>query len=298
MDLRALHRSTSFRLAGLLTVLVAAVGMSACGSDQSSSSTASATAASIGFHPNREVYALPMDQIRAVDDGSIGYAANVLVQDCMEKAGFSWPIPSFDPTVRPPATWNSTGRRLFDVQIAEQFGYHLAPPPDAAAGAEAAALNARSLSPTEERRVGRCRSTTARRVSPPDTRLVDSLAGAAYDSALAEADTVAAARAWKSCLAPEGISDLPDAPNKMPSPSLARRFHLGRAGAASSDEIRVATADAKCRESSGYAKVLYDDEVEQQLELFASNRDALDRARAAATQNLKRARAVMAQHGS
>lgn len=283
------------RLAGLLIALVAAVAIAGCGSDESPSSTAE----SIGFHPNRQVYALPLDTIREIDDGSIAYAANLLIQDCMEKAGYSWPIPSFDPTVRPPATWNSTGRRLFDVPIAERFGYHLAPPSDPGAAAEGAALNARALASTEERALGRCRSAAARRVAPPSTRLVDSLAGAAYDAALAEADTVAAARAWRSCLAPEGISDLPEAPNKMPSPSLARRFRLGRAGGtASPDEIRIATADAKCRESSGYARDLYDGEVAQQLDLFARNRDALDRARAAAKQNFKRARVVLAQHGS
>ncbi len=282
-----------------MLAVATAFGTSACGSDQSSSSTAAATAESIGFHPNQKVYTLPMDQIRAVDDGSIAYAENLLVQDCMEKAGFSWPIPSFDPTVRPPATWNSTGRRLFDVQIAEQYGYHLAPPPDAAAAAEAAALNARSLSSAEQQQLTRCRTRVERQVSPPDSRLVDSLSGAAYDSALADDDTVAAAAAWRRCLAPEGISDLPDAPNRMPSPSLARRFHLGRAGGmASPSEIRVATTDARCRESSGYARQLYDDEVERQLELFARNRDALDRARAATTQNFKKARAVLASHGA
>jgi hypothetical protein len=297
LDLRINRSSTLLRqMCGLLLVAASAAAIAACGASESSSS--SATADSIGFQPNRKVYALPLDQLRAIDDGSVGYAIDLLIQDCMKDVGFTWPIPTFHPNVRPPATWNSTGRRLFDVGIATQYGYHLAPPTDAAAVQEALALNSRTLSPDESRQARRCRSTAQRRISPPDSRLVDSLAGAAYDAALADSDTVAAAGRWKSCMVPAGISDLPDMPNEMPAPSIAKRFHLGRAGTASPEEIEIATEDARCRETSGYASALYDGEVDQQLELFTKNRDALERTRSAAARNVKRARAVVAQHGA
>jgi hypothetical protein len=275
--------------------LAATVVGAGCGGKSDSTSS---TAKSIGFRPDRAVYALPLDQIRAIDDGSIGYATNLLIRDCMQRDGFSWPIPAFDPNARPPATWNSTGRRLFDVRIAEQYGYHLALPPSTD-GAEAQALNRRRLSPAEARHLNNCRTAVARKIAPPDSRLVDSLAGAAYDAALEADDTVSAARRWRRCMEPQGISDLPDAPNRVPSPSIARRFRLGAIGGVpSAQEVAIATADARCRESSGYARALYDNEVDQQLSLFAKNRNALDRERSAARVNLARARAVISQHGA
>jgi hypothetical protein len=294
-----LNLSSTFprRACGTLVAVAVSASLAACGGSDAPSSAA--TAESIGFHANRKTYALPLNQLRAIDDGSVGYATNLLVKDCMEKAGFAWPIPAFDPTVRPPATWNSTGRRLFDVEIAERYGYHLAPPTNAAAMQQAIALNSQPLSAAEDRQAIRCRSAVQRQIAPPESRLVDSLAGAAYDAALSEDDTIAAGRRWASCLAPEGISDLPDMPNRMPSPSVAKRFHLGRAGGqASSAEIKIATADARCRESSGYAETLYNAEVDQQLTLFAKNRDALERTRAAARRNVAHARAIVAQHGA
>jgi hypothetical protein len=289
-------RATMRRASALLVAVAASVAVVACGSEDST--TTSATAKSIGFHPNRKVYDLPLDQLRSIDDGSVGYATNLLVQDCMQAAGFEFPIPPFDPSLRPSATWNSTGRRLFDPEVAAQYGYRIAPPPGVDVAQEIA-LNSRPLSSAEQRQVDRCRVLAGQRIAPPDSRLVDSLGIAAYDAALSEADTVAAARRWAACLEPQGISDLPDMPNLMPSPSIVKRFHIGRGGgSASPEEIQIAVADARCRESSGYAKALYDNEVDQQLALFAKNRAALERARAAAKRNLKRARAVIAQHGS
>jgi hypothetical protein len=289
-------RATMRRASALLVAVAASVAVAACGSEDSS--TTSATAESIGFHPNRKVYDLPLDQLRSIDDGSVGYATNLLVQDCMQQAGFEWPIPPFDPSIRPAATWNSTGRRLFDPDVAAQYGYRIATPPGVDVAQEIA-INSRQLSPAEQRKANQCRALVARRLASPDSRLVDSLGLAAYDAALSEADTVAAGHRWAACLAPEGISDLPDMPNQMPSPSIVKRFHIGRGGSsASQEEIEIAVADARCRESSGFAQALYDDEVDQQLALFGKNRAALERTRAAAKRNFERARAVIAQHGS
>lgn len=289
-------RAMMRRASALLVAVAASVAVVACGGDDAS--TASATAKSIGFHPNRKVYDLPLDQLRSIDDGSIGYAANLLVQDCMQQAGFEWPIPPFDPGARPSATWNSTARRLFDPDIAAQYGYRIAPPPGVDVAQEIE-INSRQLSTAEQKTVERCRAGVTRRIAPPGSRLIDSLSAAAYDAALSEAETVAAARRWAACLAPQGISDLPDMPNVMPSSSIVKRFHIGRGGgSASPEEIRIAVADARCRESSGYAQAVYDNEVDQQLALFAKNRDALERTRAAFKRNVERAREVIAQHGS
>lgn len=297
----AFDGSKSFvqRFAPLLACLCAAAAVAGCGGGGGGGGDdASSTADEIGFHANRKVYALPLDQIRAIDDGTIGYAASLLTKDCMEGAGFPWPVPTFDPTVRPPATWNATGRRLFDVEIASRYGYHLAPATDSASQ-EMAALNARQLSSAEQVRLRGCRARVERRLPAPESRLVDSLAGAAYDAALADAATEAAGRRWHACLAPAGVSDLPDMPNRMPSPSVARRFRLGLpGGTASPQEIALATTDARCRESSGYARTLYAQEVDQQLTLFARNRDALERSRTAMRAELRRARTVVAEHGA
>lgn len=146
-----------------------------------------------------------------------------------------------------------------------------------------------------------------RRLPRLEQELAPSLAGAAYDAAKADEQTTGSAKRWRTCMEPYGISDLPEAPHEMPSRSMEERFGLMGSGArvptstsqgsASPEEIRVATGDAKCRQSSGYAKALYEAEVSQQSELIASNRDALERARAANARHAKRVRSVIASSG-
>jgi hypothetical protein len=285
--------------AGLcIVVLLAAGALASCGDGESTA------AADIQFTKNQRRYALPLDRFSGKDDIVVSdYAQNLLVKPCMQKAGYQWPVPAIDVSVPSGATANSAGRRLFDIDIASQYGYRTAPSrqPNAA---QTSALNSRALSAGEVKALQGCRTSAHRQLSPqPEgTELIGSLGIAAYEAAKADKGTLESASRWRSCMRPQGISDLPDAPSKMPSASLARRFGLTGddrptdEGSASPAEIRVATADARCRASSGYAKVMYDEEVDQQLKLVARNREALDRTRAAGLRHDRQVRSVIARY--
>jgi hypothetical protein len=280
------------RPTGGLAVLVAGAALLAgCGHDESG--------APLAFDRNQRLYALPLDQFAFADIGASDYAGNLLVQSCMRKRGYDWPIPAYDPHAARSATWNSAGRRLFDAEIARTYGYHLAPSGQSS-DAEAIRLNSRQLTAGESAAKDACIARVRRTLPAPDSDLVGSLASAAYEAAKADDATLASAARWHDCMAPVGISDLPDVPSRMPSPSLGRRFGLdsGMAGSPSPKEVRIATADARCRDSSGYAKTMYDAEVDQQLTLIGRNRPALDRARATNAQVARRVKETIVRFGS
>jgi hypothetical protein len=97
---------------------------------------------------------------------------------------------------------------------------------------------------------------------------------------------VAAAERWVACMQPLGFTDLPSSPygedGGMPTVSMAASFgeiYDGKTNEQTpeqeAEEIRLATFDAECRESSGYAQALYDAEWERQTTVVAENEDAL-----------------------
>jgi len=284
----SLNRALCVALAG------AAVLLSSCGDNADSSNVDSGD-----FQKNRAVYALPLDQFRAIDIAALTYAANLIVRPCMQKGGYDWPIPPYHPNSSADETTNSAGRRLFDPSIAQRYGYHLQPSARPEEDELAATLNSRRLSPAEEKARDACfKERDARLPLPSGLDLADSLAGAAYDAARLDEGTLDRAREWRDCMAPYGISDLPDSPIKMPSPSLDKRFQVGGSGtSASSEEIEIATADARCRESSGFSRQIYDVEFAQQLESIAQSREALERAKADTARLNKRTRSIIAKYG-
>jgi hypothetical protein len=277
----------------LLLPLLVTAAVSACGGDTNASSP-------IPFEKNQRQWVLPLDQFGPVDLAASQYAQDLLVSRCMERSGYDWPVAPYRPNEPPTATWNAVGRRLFDVEIAQSYGYRLAPARDQAAVKLAAELNARELAEPEEHARDHCFEELRRHLPAFETDLISSFGGAAYDAALANEGLLAAEKKWRACMRPLGISDLPRMPLEMPSPSVAKRFAVGRNLNAppAPEEVRLASADARCRESSGFATRLYDLEVDNQLDLIADNEDALERVRAANRGENRKANAVIARYGS
>lgn len=278
------------RVAAWLAIL-ATGAVSGCGGDESAG-------APVPFDKNRQQWALPLDQFGQVDAEATQYAQNLLVARCMEKHGFAWPIPPYKPGEPPTATWNRAGRRLFNVPIAQRYGYRLAPQRDPAAIALAIELNSRQLEPTEEAAKNDCVEEMNIELPMPGD-FVSSLRAAAYDAAMASEEIAVATEKWRTCLEPLGISDLPETPMDMPSPSIGKQFGVGRelSGPPASEEVRIATEDARCRDSSGFSAGLYDQEVERHLDAIAEHEDALERVRAANRRKNERASDIIARYG-
>ena len=83
-------------------------------------------------------------------------------------------------------------------------------------------------------------------------------------------------------MSPLGIADLPARPWVFMNPgeapeSLMNQWEWRPTGQASADEIRVASHDAQCRESSGWSERFYDAEWKLHSEFIANNKAEIEK---------------------
>lgn len=245
------------------------------------------------FVPDRAHYVLPLDAYlpdRAEDE----YARNLLVQRCMQAAQIPWPIPGLASKSRAPSI-NPMGRKLFTVELARRYGYHTGPAPTSA---ETPAP--RKLTAAQQRVFGDCAATANKTIGASDDArsLVEALQYAANTSATQSPEVQKLNKAWRACMLKAGVATVPDSPSGVPTKEQRRRWfgapELADGPATPQvvggpEEIRFASLDASCRESSGYAQGVYQAEVDAQIKLMGQNQPALERARA----NTKAASAVI-----
>lgn len=111
-----------------------------------------------------------------------------------------------------------------------------------------------------------------------------------------------AASQWRTCMAPQGIVDLPQEPWRSTSTgalpeSLVTRFDYRPTGEASADEIAVATADAQCRESSGWTDLLYEATWDQEAAFVAAHQTEVDTVVARNDSEAQRMRTIIEEAG-
>jgi hypothetical protein len=99
-------------------------------------------------------------------------------------------------------------------------------------------------------------------------------------------------------MADVGIPDLPETPREMPSMWLIERLDLGGDphGTASVEEIRFASADAECRESSGYVDAFYQALWNKEAQLVRDNADALLRIEAMVTEHREKVAQIISEN--
>jgi hypothetical protein len=235
---------------------------------------------------NIDQWVMPLDQYSTIsDDKASVYAENLLVQPCMEAAGFSWNVPWRDLHATDGPSWSAAGSRISNLDLAQKWGYHLAPATDASFTANRAFFDEKSsIGAAEDRAFTKC-ILAARKVLPllpGSTQVASGYVMAAWQGAMKEAAVVAAAARWRECMIPAGIPDLPEIPGEMPSPSVVQRFTITfvkstEPPTVSEGEIALATQDENCLRSSRYSKTFYDAEWDRQVKLAAQNADALER---------------------
>ena len=249
-------------------------------------------------------YQLPLDDymISPFEWNLGNYAENLLVEQCMNDHGFQWEVPRRDvDSLAPSVVQSPSGRKIFTAQIASTYGYH-APewlPQDVVAAERA--LGSQVLTADKQATLDACILDDARDALPlPENylQLATGLANEALVTALESNAVVSAAQQWQECMAPLGIPDLPNTPYEMPPDSLASGWGSGEPETeASVDEIRIASADAACRTSSGFDIALYDAEWSLQAEALAENADELVAERTAAQDYVKRVHETLAEIG-
>lgn len=232
----------------------------------------------------------PVDEFMPTKDVAASYASLLLDARCMDKAGYSgWAPPWRDTDPDPGPGWNAVGIRLFNAELASSSGYRIPPAVRSDANAEwqqyVRDLNRRD-DPGENKHFEKCRDENQRKhrdvnIDGRSLNLAMGYASLGSDKARASSEVKAAAERWRDCMKPQGISDLPETPESMPSHGLDAKYGIpdDLEGPAAAGEIDVAVADAKCRESSGYTKAFYTVRWNETARLYRENYDELLRVR-------------------
>jgi len=230
--------------------------------------------------PGKDVdaWTMPLDRYVTLGSSSVGYAELLVVQPCMIDAGYDeYVLPWRDVAAADRAdelSVNGSRRlRAFDLATAEASGYHAASvlDPGAAAWSE---FSQQTWTDEKSDRLTSC-LRQARAEVPAFDRLYDysnltqslvRLNNAAFEGARHDPAVTATWADWRSCLQAARVGDVASDPSGMPTRDMADRFTtLDSTTSPTDDEIAIATADARCRESSGYRDALYEAEWQRQL---------------------------------
>ncbi|WP_345761950.1 hypothetical protein [Diaminobutyricibacter sp. McL0608] len=231
---------------------------------------------------NLEGWVMPLDQFFETDRQSLAgdYAENLLMKPCMNDAGFEWEPPWRDLQAKGSPSVKEIGISIFNLSLAEQFGYGFGPSQDwTTIDQRAWVARAKELwTPAWQEPWEKCLKA-ARKVLPlsRNTQTANVLYSDAGEAARQRGDVKAAAAAWRKCMQPAGVPDLPEWPYGMPSQSISDKYDIDVAQRhdPSEEEIALAVMDANCRDSSGYSKTAYDAEWEEQVKLLNEHADEL-----------------------
>lgn len=232
-------------------------------------------------------WVMPLDTYIEFSPELHDYVEGLLVGECLIEAGYEWPVPGRAPDFSWPANYNEVGHRLFDVGIAERFGYHDAPATDPqwVLAQESFVLYTQSYAPSpdfSDTYDGCLRSAQAEHTSPrfaDDYNTVASLKNDAYEAAKSDPRVVATLDDWSECVAGvlPGVSD---PLSVLSDQSRAEKFGLWgdtRTQVPSLDERTVAVKDAECQVSSGYAAAFYGAQWDREFEASKLNEVELAR---------------------
>lgn len=227
--------------------------------------------------PEKDVdaWTMPLDRYVPVGETSSSYALLLVAQQCMVAAGHDdFVVPWRDVAAGDRAgelSMNGSLRlRAFDLATAETRGYHALSVIDAGA----AAWSEFSSQPWTAERSARFDTCVQRaRGTVPSlddysnrTQSLVRLNNAAFEGARDDPTVTATWDDWRGCMQDARVGDVASDPSGMPTLEMADRFEtLDSSTSPTDDEIEIATADARCRESSGYRDALYEAEWHRQL---------------------------------
>jgi hypothetical protein len=228
-------------------------------------------------------WTLPLDPYLLSDAQltKAAYAEAIMIHECLADIGIDRPVPYVD--IDAAYGSNVAVRSWFDLTIAQKHGYH-DPSQERPAGLKAwDDFQLQAWTSAEDAAFLKCRDDPA--ADPPEysntlMNFTSGLAAAAFSGAGKDPDVLDAAARWHECMAGVGIEDLPRTPIEMPSDSLRQRFEVGASidgpvTGPTAEEIDMATADADCRDSSGFTEAFYDALWTRETSLLLDNESAL-----------------------
>jgi hypothetical protein len=279
-----MSRNHATRLVKVGATLVSAVlflTVSGC-SDQNAAQNVT-----IHVQKDRSRMVLPLDPYQLLPSAFEGYAIDIASVDCMRARGYdNLQMIPYNFTAPQRKTFNGL-TRIFDVTVAQEFGYRWDKPTeydydlvlqrDQAMGTEM--IDA----------LVECNNQAYKDLDLPQPE--DWVGQSTFSLDPDDAPSVRAAGAkWHECMASLGLADLVDGPwAGIPSPTLEEKWDFsehedgtpGMFDKPTPEEVTVATQDAKCQESSGYAEAYYNAWWDQQVEYIKDHWRELENERAA-----------------
>lgn len=185
------------------------------------------------------------------------YAEDLLLRRCLQGVVDYEPVV---PGVFHEGTEDRTGQPVFTADIAARLGYsarRLQHRPGPVVPDDVAA------SPLVQKAMETCYEEADKRLGRPPAALLERIEGAGWDALPTNGAYQESLTAWKVCMQPAEVIDLPDKPDEMPSPSVATpgsqipdadgNITEDSSVPPSAREVEVAVLDARCR-----AQVAYD----------------------------------------
>ena len=335
-DSRSSLRSISAAMLGVIMVLGACSqggetsgqGSSAPPDGQTSPSTVAASSAvtttGADVTKDQSHWTLPTDPYYGGQTMALTLQAeSTVARNCMVKAGFSDYRVRMDASAPPPANLAGDGiSTFFNETTASQFGYHQAPDPrdllrdevEAAGGSLYAGRGDGFLDQLSICNLEGQAAVAGVSVEEFKERFNKSVEDAQADPSSISSqlnrlgtdrtspELSAAAASWRECMAPLGISDLPDRPwdagstGGLPE-SLRDKWNWRPIATPSADEIATASADAACRASSGWTDTLYQQEWDTRQAFVDAHRAELAPVLAEHQAKAARAREIIAKGG-
>ncbi|MDO4665523.1 MAG: hypothetical protein Q4A71_04895 [Actinomycetaceae bacterium] len=264
----------------------ATVVLTGCGSLTADSDSKSED---VGYHISRDVekneatWALATDPYHGNESIELTtHAEELITSDCMKKRGLDLPVRMDLSAPRSESQPSNNGTTVFSIDLAQKYGYHYAPNPQdklEQAITEAGGDLYKSKDENFHKNWNECVDIARKKVSPgtkpgaeksldeldDESNTIGSQLNRLHVDYASTPSLVQSGKQWRECMAPLGIAGLPEYPwdpgNRPPDQilSLLPGFE-SQVGKPSAEEIRIATRDAKCRDSSKWTHNLYEAE--------------------------------------
>jgi hypothetical protein len=211
-----------------------------------------------------------------------GYARDLLARECLQGV--------VDYQVVRPVPGDTeleefrTGQAIFNEGVALRFGYPIfrAPATNGLVVDESVTMTEDILTAMKD-----CGKAADKRLGLIPDNIPFLIESAGWEAAATDPLVMSAASAWKACMAPLGIADLPEVPDLMPPPSMFPRWAVDEDGnyqgyldlALTDKERDVAVADARCRGEAHYDEVRFKARVVGELQAIAADPEGFEAAR-------------------
>lgn len=267
--------------AAAITAVVATLALSGCGNDAGRGSASPPPLPA----QNQSLHVLPLDPYQVSDDEveRWNYAELLLQGECAASRGFALDVPWRDLEELGSPSRDTVGRKIFNVELARQWGYLSAPSVEPTMDDWLAfGESLSSITPEQSTVLDSCLAE-ARKALPledlmPAVNTAYGLSSMSYEEAKSSPKVKDAAAAWHECMITAGVSDLPEAPWDMPSESIRSARPTGEAvsgTSASEREIEIAVQDAECQVSTGFDVAFYQAQWDGEVQVLTKNYDQL-----------------------